>query len=98
MPGTVDRSGPTDERVLGVGVGDDGPAGLAPAILARVEQAELLVGGRRHLELFAEYSGERLTLVGDLSTVLDRINAESRRRRVVVLASGDPCFFGIGPA
>jgi precorrin-6Y C5,15-methyltransferase (decarboxylating) len=84
-------------KVLVVGVGDDGPGGLTSNVRARVYAAGLLVGGRRHLDLFAEHPGERLVVAGDLAPVLDRIDAESGRRCVVVLASGDPCFYGIGP-
>src|SRR5689334_14131195 len=83
MAGMGDRPRPTVDRVLVVGVGDDGPAGLPPAILARIGQAELLVGGRRHLDHFAEHPAERLTIASDLTPVLDRVRAEAERRRVV---------------
>lgn len=84
-------------RVVVVGIGDDGPAGLPSSILARIEQADLLVGGRRHLDLFPELASERLVIAVGLDDVLRRIDAAARDRRVVVLASGDPCYFGIGP-
>ena len=90
-------TGASGRRVLVVGVGDDGPDGLPPSVLERVEQAELLVGGRRHLDLFPEGPAERLVIAGGLDDVLRRIDAASRDGRVVVLASGDPCYFGIGP-
>jgi precorrin-6Y C5,15-methyltransferase (decarboxylating) len=96
--GDVIRFKRRDRRVLVVGVGDDGPAGLPPVTLARIERAELLVGGRRHLELFEGTSGERLTIADGLDEVIRRIDEASANRRVVVLASGDPCYFGIGPA
>lgn len=83
--------------MLVVGVGDDGPAGLPSDVLARIEQADVLVGGKRHLELFAERREERLVIAGGLESVLDRISGASADRQVVVLASGDPCFYGIGP-
>ena len=34
-----------------VGMGDDGPDGLAPAARSVVEQARVVVGGKRHLDL-----------------------------------------------
>ncbi|MFN8636696.1 MAG: precorrin-6y C5,15-methyltransferase (decarboxylating) subunit CbiE [Chloroflexota bacterium] len=83
--------------VLVVGVGDDGPAGLPPAVLARVMSADVLVGGRRHLELFEDTAGERVTIAGGLDPVFDAVESSARTGQVVVLASGDPCFFGIGP-
>ena len=88
----------SDRGVLAViGIGDDGPAGLGPVARARVEAAELLVGGRRHLAMFPEHPAERLTIAGGVDWLVDRLDSEAGRRRTVVLASGDPCFFGIGP-
>jgi precorrin-6Y C5,15-methyltransferase (decarboxylating) len=84
-------------KVLVVGVGDDGPAGLATAVLARVKRADVLVGGRRHLALFRDIPAERVAITGDLGRLIDRLERVLEDRRVVVLASGDPCFFGIGP-
>src|SRR5207237_1247097 len=60
-------------------------------------KAQLLVGGHRHLDLFPEVTAKRLVIAGCLDPVLDQIEGAAREQRVVVLASGDPCFFGIGP-
>ena len=60
---------------------------------AVVPDADLVVGGRRHLE---GAPGRHLVIGGDLGPVLDAIAAEPGR--VCVLASGDPGFFGIGRA
>ena len=83
--------------MLVIGVGDDGPAGLPPRVLARIEQATLLVGGRRHLEMFPEHPASRVAIAGGLDATFEQIDASSDDAQVVVLASGDPCFFGIGP-
>ena len=34
-----------------IGIGEDGRAGISPAANALIDAAELLVGGRRHLDL-----------------------------------------------
>ena len=60
---------------------------------AAVPDADLVVGGRRHLD---GLPGRHLVIGGDLGPVLDAIAAEPGR--VCVLASGDPGFFGIGRA
>jgi len=77
-----------------LGIGEDG---LSPAGRALVENAELLVGGARHLALAGESAGERLTWQRPLSATLDAILAR-RPGPVVVLATGDPMWFGIGAA
>lgn len=81
-----------------VGLGEDGLDGLAPAARTLVARAETLVGGARHLALAAPGPGvETLTWQAPLSLTLDAIAAR-RGRRVTVLATGDPMWFGIGVA
>jgi precorrin-6Y C5,15-methyltransferase (decarboxylating) len=61
-------------------------------------EAEVLVGAPRHLARFPPGRGEqeRMELVGPLVPVIDTIaRRREAGRRVCVLASGDPGFFGI---
>jgi precorrin-6Y C5,15-methyltransferase (decarboxylating) len=58
-----------------------------------LEGAAIVAGGRRHLEDLAVGPERATTLEGNLSAALARIEADSGP--VVVLASGDPGFFGI---
>jgi precorrin-6B C5,15-methyltransferase / cobalt-precorrin-6B C5,C15-methyltransferase len=55
--------------------------------------AALVAGGERHLEMVGVGGGRAVVLKGDLSQGLARI--EEVKGPVVVLASGDPGFFGI---
>lgn len=83
--------------IVVVGIGDDGPSGLGPRARAAVAEAELLVGGRRHLAFFPDHRAEKLAVTDNLDVILERLAGEPPDRRCVVLASGDPCYFGIGP-
>jgi precorrin-6Y C5,15-methyltransferase (decarboxylating) len=78
-----------------VGIGDDGIAGLAPSVRALIDNAELLVGGERHQAMVTETAAERLTWQGGVHRAADVI-ARWRGRRVIVLATGDPMWFGGG--
>ncbi len=82
-----------------VGVLDNGPAGLTPRVLAHIEEADLVIGGTRVLELFAGRfapHAERRDLTGKLNQVPEWIRAaQAENRRVVVLATGDPLCHGI---
>src|SRR5262249_7857510 len=60
-----------------------------------IQQAETLVGGDRHLAKVSNGTAERLTWASPLKLTIDAI-LERRERRVVVLATGDPLWFGIG--
>ncbi|MDO0932068.1 precorrin-6y C5,15-methyltransferase (decarboxylating) subunit CbiE [Streptomyces sp. DG2A-72] len=58
--------------------------------------AELVVGGRRHLDAVRLPSDAEQVVLGPLAPALDRIEAYvAKQAPVVVLASGDPGFFGI---
>jgi precorrin-6Y C5,15-methyltransferase (decarboxylating) len=78
-----------------IGLGEDGLEGLTPAARQLIERAETLVGGERHLAKVPNGTAERLTWASPLKLTIDEI-LRRRERRVVVLATGDPLWFGIG--
>ena len=78
-----------------VGIGEDGLAGLSAAARALVAEAQVLVGGARHLAMVPTGTAERLPWRQPLAASLPEIAAR-RGRRVVVLASGDPLWYGVG--
>lgn len=78
-----------------VGIGEDGLAGLGPAARTLVETAETVVGGARHLALVPPGMAERLCWRTPLADTVADIAAR-RGRRVAVLASGDPLWYGVG--
>ncbi|MFO1156469.1 MAG: precorrin-6y C5,15-methyltransferase (decarboxylating) subunit CbiE [Rhodospirillales bacterium] len=78
-----------------VGIGDDGLAGLTPSVRTLIETAELLVGGARHQAMIPDFAAERLTWDDGIPRAVEAI-ARWRGRRVVVLASGEPLWFGGG--
>ena len=79
-----------------VGIGEDGLPGLSLAARTLIETAELLVGGVRHLAMIPDdCGGERLSWDRPLVRTIPAI-AAWRGRRVVVLASGDPLWYGVG--
>lgn len=86
-----------EERWLAlIGIGEDGLAGLSDAAKALLLGAELVVGGKRHLTLAQDaIRGKPLAWPSPISDAFPEI-AAYRGRRVAVLASGDPFFYGIG--
>lgn len=73
-------------------IGLDGRT-LGPETRELVDGAALVVGGGRHLKSLGVEPQRSAVLKGDLSGALERI--EASEGPVVVLASGDPGFFGI---
>ncbi len=78
-----------------IGIGDDGLEGLGAASRTLVDNAEVLVGGDRHLAMLGGHPAERLGWRFPLDPLIDDLKAR-RGKRVVVLATGDPMSYGIG--
>ena len=78
-----------------VGIGEDGLEALSPAARALVDDAEVLIGGERHLAMLPDDGRERLAWPSPLAALVDEI-AGRKGQRVCVLATGDPQCFGIG--
>lgn len=75
-----------------IGLGEDGPGGLTDASRKALQDAEIIFGGPRHLELAeAGARGRPWPVPFSIAPVL-----EMRGRKVAVLASGDPFWFGAG--
>ncbi|MDF1601990.1 precorrin-6y C5,15-methyltransferase (decarboxylating) subunit CbiE [Nocardioides sp. YIM 152315] len=86
-----------ESRIAVVGVGADGWAGLTHDARARVLDAEVLLGGDRHLGLVPDVPGQvRRPWPRPLADGLGPLLAEHDGRRIAVLASGDPFVSGIG--
>lgn len=77
-----------------IGMGDGGPAELLPGYQEMINKSEILIGGDRHLAFFPEYQGEKVAIKGGLKHVAERLKHEDKS--TVVLASGDPLYYGIG--
>jgi precorrin-6B C5,15-methyltransferase / cobalt-precorrin-6B C5,C15-methyltransferase len=82
-----------------VGIGADGWPGLASRARAMVETAGVVIGGQRQLDLLPDtVVAERVSWPSPLRPVVHELVDRHRSRGLVVLASGDPMFFGIGRA
>jgi len=81
-------------KVLVVGVGSEGPAGLPLVLQNRIAQADLLCGSERLLEHWAGLQVEKMVIRANIPELVERLRRRGEAR-VVVLASGDPCFYGI---
>lgn len=83
------------DKVRVIGIGDDGKNGLFPQSLTWIEQADVLAGGERQLAFFADHPGQKIIIKGGIAPVLEQITVANSKHQVVVLASGDPLFYGI---
>lgn len=78
-----------------IGLGEDGLEGLPPASQVALKAADVLAGSARHLALLPHLAAERLAWPKPFADGIPRLLA-LRGRRVVMLVSGDPFWFGAG--
>ncbi len=77
-----------------IGIGSGGVESLSAGALGRIDGAALLVGSKRHLDLFPDFKGTRFE-IAPLNKAVKKIK-QAGSAPVVVLATGDPGLFGIG--
>lgn len=82
-----------------VGVGADGWTGLAESARVALREAGVVLGSSRQLALLPDELGARREAwPSPMMPALPDLVARHRADALVVLASGDPSFFGVGPA
>jgi precorrin-6Y C5,15-methyltransferase (decarboxylating) len=86
----------TGEPLVVIGMGHDGLAGLSAEARDHIARAQVLAGGVRHLAFFPEWQGEKIVFDGELPQRIARLKECFTQKKTVVLASGDPLFYGIG--
>ncbi len=82
------------EKIHIIGVGDDALEGLGASVRALIDRAEVLIGSQQTLRGIPADGKQVVTIGSDLSEVVTHVEAAAGRR-VAVLASGDPLFYGI---
>ena len=75
--------------------------GLAPKDITQEQKdiincADILVGGKRHLSFFKNSTAEKKQITKNLKEIICYIKTHMLTKNIVVLASGDPLYFGIG--
>lgn len=80
-----------------IGIGEDGLDGLTDHTKSLIADAEVVFGGARHLALVRRLNlAEQRRWQSPIETSVEEVARLRGRKRVCVLASGDPFHFGIG--
>ena len=82
------------EKIHIIGIGDDGLDGVTAHARSLIERAELLLGAESTLSLVPGKGKSRLAVGANLQEAIDRIQA-AKDQSIVILASGDPLFYGV---
>ena len=82
-------------KIIVAGIGPGDPAYLLPKARKTIEDARILVGGRRALADYA-HDGVRTCAIGaDIPSVLSFIRGALAEDDVVVMVSGDPGYYSL---
>jgi precorrin-6Y C5,15-methyltransferase (decarboxylating) len=80
-----------------VGIGADGWDGLSPAARTALRDSDVVLGVERQFDLLdPSVTAERVSWPSPLVPAIPSVLAGLAGRKVAVLASGDPMFYGIG--
>ncbi|NDW04850.1 precorrin-6y C5,15-methyltransferase (decarboxylating) subunit CbiE [Jiella pacifica] len=95
--GSDERPRPEADRpwLTVVGIGDGGLSSLTGEALDAIDRAGTIFGGERHLAMLGETRAETILWDKPFTAALDRLRARAGTP-TVVLATGDPMWFGVG--
>lgn len=83
------------EKIHIIGIGENGLDGLTAAARELILSAEVLVGEAHELAQVPDFGAQRLVISNQLDEAVSRLQQLVGRQRIVVLASGDPLFYGV---
>lgn len=83
------------EKIYVIGVGNDGLTGLMARPRQLLLAADLILGSEQTLKIVSEIKAERLAIGPNLQEVLGTLENNLGKKRMVVVASGDPLFYGV---
>ena len=78
-----------------IGIGENGRDGLSAQANRLIDQAPFVIGGERHLALLGKTDSETMAWPQPFEQGIEKVLAR-RGQPTLVLASGDPFFYGVG--
>ncbi len=86
-----------ERRYIIIGMDDGAEPRFSAEVMAEVAAARVFSGGRRHRERVGALLPDRSEWI-DVTVPIDRVFEQYERREgtIVIFASGDPLFFGLG--
>lgn len=85
----------TEAKVYILGIGSDGTRGLTGRARELLQAAELVLGSEHTLTLVPELRAEKLPIGTNLAEVVQALESNLGKKRMAVVASGDPLFYGV---
>ncbi len=86
---------PTPGKLVIVGIGDDGLAGLTESARKVIAEADVLLGAPPMLRLLAGLQARKVALDPEMPSALKQVREALTARRPVLVSGGDPLFYGV---
>ena len=87
---------PAESKIHIIGVGSDGLAGLTSRAREWMAAAEVVLGSDQALQLLPELKARKVRIGSDLQEVVGQVELlAASGSRVVIVAGGDPLFYGV---
>jgi precorrin-6B C5,15-methyltransferase / cobalt-precorrin-6B C5,C15-methyltransferase len=84
-----------EAKITIIGVSSDGLGGLMGRARDILLKADLVLGAESTLGWVRELKAERLPIGADLQEVVQTLESNLGKKRMVVIAGGDPLFYGV---
>ena len=84
-----------EPKIYVIGIGPDGLTGLTTRARELLTSAELVLGSEHTLGLLPELKAQRVRIGPDLQEAVRVLESNFGHKRMVVVASGDPLFYGV---
>jgi precorrin-6Y C5,15-methyltransferase (decarboxylating) len=84
-----------ESKIHIIGIGSDGQSGLTARARELLNSAELILGSDNALDVVSGLKGERRRIGPDLQEVVRTLEDNLGKKRMVIVASGDPLFYGV---
>jgi len=82
-------------KLVILGIGDDGMAGLTDPARRILADADLILGGNTTLSILEDLPGRKLVLEPEMAAALRQVKEALSARRPVLVSGGDPLFYGV---
>lgn len=83
-----------NDKVSIIGLGPDGLGGLSARSRDLLAAAEMVFGSDAALRLLPELRAERVRIGSDLPDVVEKLRSALGKKRLAIIATGDPLFYG----
>jgi precorrin-6Y C5,15-methyltransferase (decarboxylating) len=85
----------SESKTYILGIGSDGLSGLTTRAREILASADLILGSEHALDLVPEVKADHVHVGADLQETIRILESNFGRRRMVIVASGDPLFYGV---